>query len=118
MKANVNLTINDVRAINSELKQEYKSLGGAVKMLVNFDGLTDNLKRELRILADKQPITTAKGRANIVSNIINFAKDESGKITRKATKKEIESGCTERVEKLTFSPYWLLLQVYKIAKNR
>lgn len=118
MKANVIFSINDVRTINSELKQEYKSLGGAVKMLVNFDGLTDNLKKELRILADRQPITTAKGRANIVSNILNFAKDEAGKITRKATKKEVKSGSTERVEKTTFSPYWLLLQIYKIAKNR
>lgn len=118
MKANAIFSINDVRTINSELKQEYKSLGGAVKMLVNFDGLTDNLKKELRILADKQPITTAKGRANIVSNIIKFAKDERGKITRKATKKEIKNGCAERVEKATFSPYWLLLQIYKIAKNR
>lgn len=118
MKTNVIFSINDVRVINSELKQEYKSLGGAVKMLVNFDGLTDSLKRELRILADKQPITTAKGRANIVSNILSFAKDDSGKIMRKATKKEIESGCIERVEKTTFSPYWLLLQIYKIAKNR
>ena len=118
MKTNVTLSINDVRSINSELKKEYKSLGGAVKMLVNFDGLTDSLKRELRLLADKQPITSAKGRANIVSNVIRYAKDESGKITRKATKRERESGCAERVEKLTFSPYWLLLQVYKIAKNR
>lgn len=118
MKANVTLSISDVRSINSELKKEYKSLGGAVKMLVNFDGLTDSLKKELRLLADKQPITTAKGRANIVSNIIASAKDDSGKITRKATKKERESGCNERVEKTTFSPYWLLLQIYKIAKNR
>lgn len=118
MKTNVTLSINDVRVINSELKQEYKSLGGAVKMLVNFDGLTENLKRELRILADKQPITTSKGRANIVSNILNFAKDDSGKITRKATNKEREQGGPERVEKTSFSPYWLLLQVYKIAKNR
>lgn len=118
MKANTTFSISDIRAINSELKKEYKSLGGAVKMLVNFEGLPDNLKKELRILADKQPITTAKGRANIVSNILNFAKDESGKITRKTTKKEKESGYGDRVEKVTFSPYWLLLQIYKIAKNR
>ena len=117
MKANV-FTLSDVRVINSELKQEYKSLGGAVKMLVNFDGLTENLKKELRILADRQPITTAKGRANIVSNLLTIAKDESGKITRKATKKEIANGSTERVEKTTFSPYWVLLTIYKIAKNR
>lgn len=117
MKASV-FTLSDVRAINSELKQEYKSLGGAIKMLVNVENLPDNLKRELRILADKQPITSAKGRANIVSNLLTIAKDESGKITRKATKKEIANGSTERVEKTTFSPYWVLLTIYKIVKNR
>lgn len=117
MKANV-FTLADVRTINSDLKKEYKSIGGAVKMLVNFDSLPDSLKKELRILADKQPITSAKGRANIVSNLLSIAKDDSGKVTRKATKREIENGSSERVEKTTFSPYWVLLTIYKIVKNR
>lgn len=105
-----------VLATNATLKQEFSTLSGAVKMLVNMDNLPAEVAKVLRIKADKSPIQSAKGRHNIVANITAFAKGENTAILRKATKAEKEKGAGDFVEKATFSPFWVLQQLYKMSK--
>jgi hypothetical protein len=107
-----------VLATNATLKNEYKNLSGAVKMLVNMENLPAEVAKALRIIANNgsKAITTASSRHNIVVNITAFAKGENTAILRKATKAEIAKGASEYVEKMTFSPFWVLQQVYKMSK--
>lgn len=101
---------------NATLKQEFTTLSGAVKMLVNMEDLPKEVAQILRIKADKSPIQSAKGRHNIVANITAFAKGENDSILRKATKMEKEKGAGDYVPKTTFSPFWVLQQLYKMSK--
>lgn len=101
---------------NSTLKNEFTTLSGAVKMLVNMEDLPKEVAQILRIKADKSPIQSAKGRHNIVTNITAFAKGENDSILRKATKTEKEKGAGDYVLKTTFSPFWVLQQLYKMSK--
>jgi hypothetical protein len=101
---------------NSTLKNEFATLSGAVKMLVNMEDLPKDVAQILRIKADKSPIQSAKGRHNIVANITAFAKGENDSILRKATKADREKGSGDYVPKTTFSPFWVLQQLYKMSK--
>ena len=101
---------------NSTLKNEFTTLSGAVKMLVNMEDLPKEVAQILRIKADKSPIQSAKGRHNIVANITAFAKGDNNAILRKATKAEKEKGAEGYVPKTTFSPFWVLQQLYKMSK--
>lgn len=101
---------------NSTLKNEFTTLSGAVKMLVNMEDLPKEVAQILRIKADKSPIQSAKGRHNIVANITAFAKGENDSILRKSTKAEREKGSGDYVPKTTFSPFWVLQQLYKMSK--
>lgn len=120
MKANVNYK-EFVNATNAMLKAETKSINGAVKMLVNMENLPNDVARVLRIFAGvspkgaKLPITSKDARTNIVRKVIEVAKDRSA-LTRKATKKELENGASERVERTVFTPYWVLQQLYATTK--
>jgi hypothetical protein len=120
MKANANYR-NFVIETNSALKAETKSINGAVKMLVNMDNLPTEVAKVLRIYAGKNnkgitlPITSKDARNNIVRKVIEVAK-ERNTLTRKTTAKEREAGLPERVERTTFSPYWILQQLYTLTK--
>ena len=120
MKATTNYK-NFVIATNATLKAECKSINGAVKTLVNMDDLPTDVARVLRIYAGKNskgvalPITSKEARTNIARKVIEVAKERNA-ITRKATKKEIEAGAAERVERTTFTPYWVLQQLYATTK--
>lgn len=105
-----------VLATNSILKSEYSTLSGAVKTLCNMDNMPSEVAKALKGIADRKPITSASGRHNIVANITKFAKGDNNAILRKATKKELETGATQYVEKRSFSPYWVLQQLYKMNK--
>lgn len=105
-----------VLATNATLKNEFSTLSGAVKMLVNMEDLPKEVAQILRIKADKSPIQSAKGRHNIVANITAFAKGDNEAILRKATKADKERGAGEYVPKVTFSPFWVLQQLYKMSK--
>lgn len=105
-----------VLATNSMLKAEYSTLSGAVKTLCNMENMPTDVQKALKGIADRKPITSASGRHNIVVNITKFAKGDNTAILRKATKAEISRGATEFVEKSTFSPYWVLQQLYKMNK--
>lgn len=107
-----------VLATNATLKSEYKNLSGAVKMLVNMENLPNEVAKALRIIANNgaKAITTASSRHNIVANITAFAKGENNAILRKPTKTEAAKGAVEFVEKTTFSPFWVLQQLYKMSK--
>lgn len=110
-----------VLATNAILKEETRSINGAVKMLVNIDNLPTEVAKVLRIYAGRSskgvalPITSKEARNNIVRKVIEVAK-ERNTLTRKATKKEVENGAGERVERATFSPYWVLQQLYATTK--
>lgn len=120
MNANVNYR-DFVNGTNSMLKAETKSINGAVKMLVNMENLPNDVAKVLRIFAGvsakgaKLPITSKDARNNIVRKVIEVAK-ERNTLTRKATKKEVENGASERVERTTFTPYWVLQQLYATTK--
>lgn len=101
---------------NAELKKEVRSIGGAVKALVNFDGLNEVNKRTLRQYAGGKPIQSSAGRNSIAVAVLTFAQGEQAQVMRKATKKERESGAGEYVAKTTFSPYWVLQQLHKMRK--
>lgn len=105
-----------VLTTNATLKSEFSTLSGAVKILVNMENLPKEVAQILRIKADKSPIQSAKGRHNIVANITAFAKGENEAILRKSTKAEKEKGAGEYVTKATFSPFWVLQQLYKMSK--
>lgn len=105
-----------VLATNATLKNEFSTLSGAVKMLVNMEDLPKEVAQILRIKADKSPIQSAKGRHNIVANITAFAKGDNEAILRKSTKAEKEKGAGDYVPKTTFSPFWVLQQLYKMSK--
>lgn len=113
-------TTNDYRTNvleqNADLKKESKSIGGAVKMLVYFDGLNESNKRSLRSFAGGKPIQSSAGRNAIAVAVLNFAKGNSAHVMRKTTKKEKELGAGDFVEKTTFSPYWILQQLHKMRK--
>jgi hypothetical protein len=106
---------------NATLKKECKSINGAVKMLVNMENLTTEVAKILRIYAGKNakgvalPIASKDARNNIVRKVIEVAK-ERNTLTRKATAKELASGASERVERTTFSPFWVLQQLYTLTK--
>lgn len=120
MKANVNYK-EFVNATNATLKEETKSINGAVKMLVNMENLPADVAKVLRILAGvsskgvKLPITSKEARTNIVRKVIEVAK-ERDTLTRKATKKELSEGTSERIERTTFTPFWILQQLYATTK--
>ena len=105
-----------VLTTNANLKNEFSTLSGAVKMLVNMENLPKEVAQVLRIKADKSSIQSAKGRHNIVANITAFAKGDNAAILRKATKAEKEKGASDFVAKTTFSPFWVLQQLYKMSK--
>lgn len=113
-------TQNDYRANvldqNSALKKEAASIGGAVKTLVNFEGLNEANKRTLRQHAAGKPIQSSAGRNSIAVAVLNFAKGDQAQVMRKATKKEKEAGAGDYVPKTTFSPYWVLQQLHKMRK--
>lgn len=117
MGTNVNYQ-SFVLTTNATLKNEYKNLSGAVKMLVNMENLPTEVAKALRIIANNgsKAITTASSRHNIVANITAFAKGNNTAILRKATKAESAKGASEFVEKTAFSPFWVLQQVYKMNK--
>lgn len=114
-------TVNDYRTNvleqNAELKQEAASIGGAVKALVNFEGLNEANKKTLRQHAGGKPIQSSAGRNSIAVAVLNFAKGDQAQVMRKATKKEKEAGAGEYVPKTTFSPYWILQQLHKMRKS-
>lgn len=120
MKANLNYK-SFVLTTNALLKAESKSINGAVKTLVSMDNLPVDVARVLRVYAGKSakgvalPITSKDARNNIVRKVIEIAK-ERNTITRKTTAKERTNGAPERVERTTFSPYWVLQQLYTLAK--
>ena len=103
---------------NATLKNEVKSLQGAVKILVNMENLPGDVAKALRIAANNsgKPITTATSRNNIVVAIRNFAKGTSDNIMRKTTKAERAKGMPEQVAKESFSLFWVLKQLYKMNK--
>lgn len=105
-----------VLTTNSILKADYSTLSGAVKTLCNMDNMPIDVQKALKGIADRKPITSASGRHNIVVNITAFAKGNNTAILRKATRAEISKGANEFVEKTTFSPYWVLQQLYKMNK--
>jgi hypothetical protein len=110
-----------VIATNAALKEESKSINGAVKTLVNMENLPTDVSKILRIYAGKNnkgialPIASKEARTNIARKVIEVAK-ERNTLTRKATKREIEAGAAERVERTTFSPFWVLQQLYATIK--
>lgn len=101
---------------NSELRKEAASIGGAVKTLVNFEGLNEANRRTLRQHAEGKPIQSSAGRNSIAVAVLNFAKGEKAQVVRKATKREKEAGAGDYVPKTTFSPYWVLQQLHKMRK--
>lgn len=120
MKANADYK-NFVLTTNAILKEENKSINGAVKALVNMESLPADVARVLRGYAGRSakgvalPITSKEARNNIVRKVIEIAK-ERNTITRKATAKERTNGAPERVERTTFSPFWVLQQLYTLIK--
>ena len=120
MKATTNYK-NFVIATNATLKAECKSINGAVKTLVNMDNLPTDVARVLRIYAGKNgkgvalPITSKEARNNIARKVIEVAK-ERNTITRKATAKERANGAPEQIERTTFTPFWVLQQLYTLTK--
>lgn len=106
---------NFVLVTNADLKKEMVTLSGAVRVLIK-DELPADVTKVLRRLADKAPIQSAKGRHNIVANITAFAKGDNEVILRKAKKAEKEKGANDFVPKTTFSPFWVLQQLYKMSK--
>lgn len=120
MKANANYK-NFVLTTNAILKEESKSINGAVKMLVNMENLPLDVARVLRVYAGKSakgvtlPITNKDARNNIVRKVIEVAK-ERNTLTRKTTVKERANGASERVERTTFTPFWVLQQLYTLTK--
>lgn len=117
MRTNVNYQ-SFVIATNATLKNEVKSLQGAVKILVNMENLPTEVAKALRIAANNsgKPITTATSRNNIAVAIRNFAKGTNDNIMRKTTKAEQAKGMPEQVTKESFSPFWVLQQLYKMNK--
>ena len=120
MKTNVNYK-EFVNATNAMLKAEAKSINGAVKMLTNMENLPNDVAKVLRIFAGtsakgvKLPITSKDARNNIVRKVIEIAK-ERNTLTRKATAKERANGANDRVERTTFTPFWVLQQLYALTK--
>lgn len=120
MKANA-IYKDFVLSTNALLKEESKSINGAVKMLVNMENLPADVAKILRIYAGKNnkgialPIASKEARTNIVRKVIEVAK-ERNTITRKATAKERANGAPERVERTTFTPFWVLQQLYTLTK--
>jgi hypothetical protein len=120
MKANANYK-NFVIATNATLKAETKSINGAVKMLVNMENLPTEVAKVLRIYAGKNskgialPVASKDARNNIVRKVIEVAKERNA-LTRKTTTKERENGLPERVERTTFTPFWVLQQLYTLTK--
>jgi uncharacterized phosphosugar-binding protein len=112
---------NFVIATNATLKEECKSINGAVKTLVNMVNLPTEVAKVLRVYSGKNskgialPITSKEARTNIVRKVIEVAK-ERNTLTRKATAKELANGASDRVERTTFSPYWVLQQLYTLTK--
>ena len=110
-----------VIATNSTLKDECKSVNGAVKTLVNMENLPMEVAKILRIYAGKNskgialPIASKDARNNIVRKVLEVAK-ERDTLTRKATAKERANGAPERVERATFTPFWVLQQLYTLTK--
>lgn len=101
---------------NSKLKEEFKSIGGAVKNLVYFDELNEDNRRSLRQLANGKPYQSSAGRNNIAIALTNFAKGDNAQIMRKSNKKEKIQGAGEYVVKTTFSAFWILQQLHKMRK--
>ena len=112
---------NFVLATNAMLKEECKSINGAVKTLVNMENLPIEVAKILRVYAGKNskgvtlPITSKEARTNITRKVIEVANDRNA-LTRKATKKELEHGASERVERTVFTPFWVLQQLYTLTK--
>ena len=110
-----------VIATNATLKEECKSINGAVKALVNMENLPTEVAKVLRIYAGKNskgmalPIASKDARNNIVRKVIEVAK-ERNTLTRKATAKERANGAPERIERTTFTPFWVLQQLYTLTK--
>ena len=106
---------------NNKLKQEAKSINGAVKMLVNMEDLDADVCKILRICAKGNDskavaITSNNGRTNIARKVIAIAM-ERGTNYRKTTAKERANGITdERVLRESFSPYWVLQQLFTLTK--
>lgn len=120
MKTNVNYK-EFVNVTNAVLKSETKSINGAVKMLVNMENLPSDVAKVLRAFAGlsskgvKIPIASKEARTNIVRKVIELAK-ERDTLMRKATAKERENGAPERIERTTFTPFWVLQQLYATTK--
>lgn len=120
MKTNV-IYRSFVLATNATLKAEFKSINGSVKALVNMENLPEDVAKVLRICAkgnDAKPvaITSKAGRDNIARKVIAIA-GERGTNYRKTTAKERANGITEeRVLRETFSPYWVLQQLFTLTK--
>ena len=120
MKTNVNYK-GFVLATNAALKEESKSINGAVKTLVNMENLPVDVAKVLRIYAGKNskgvalPVSSKDARNNIVRKVIEIAK-ERNTITRKSTAKERANGAPERIERTTFTPFWVLQQLYTLTK--
>lgn len=110
-----------VNTTNALLKAETRSINGAVKLLVNMENLPEDVAKVLRIFSGKSPkgvklpITSKDARNNIVRKVIEVAK-ERNTLTRKSTTKERANGASERVERTTFTPYWILQQLYTLTK--
>lgn len=104
----------DVLAQNAMLNEEFKSIGGAVKSLVFFEGLNENNRKSLRQLAGGKSYQSSAGRNNIAIALTNFAKSDNAQIMRKSNKKEREQGAGEYVVKTTFSAFWVLQQLHKM----
>lgn len=120
MKTNVNYK-EFVIVTTATLKEECKSINGAVKMLVNMENLPGDVAKVLRAFAGlsskgvKLPITSKEARTNIVRKVIEVAK-ERNTLTRKATAKERANGAPEQIERTTFTPFWVLQQLYAATK--
>ena len=120
MKANANYK-SFVIATNATLKEESKSINGTIKTLVNMENLPPEVAKVLRVYAGRNskgvalPITSKEARNNIARKVIEVAK-ERNTITRKSTAKERANGASERVERATFSPFWVLQQLYALTK--
>lgn len=105
-----------VLATNKAIKAEYSTLTGAVKVLVMADDMPANVTRVLRMYAGGKPATSNAGRTAIAKAVADFAKGDADAITRKATAKERANGAGEYVTRDRFSPFWVLQQLYKMAK--
>lgn len=120
MEANTNYR-SFVLATNATLKAEFKSINGSVKAVVNMENLPDEVAKVLRICAKGNEakavaITSKSGRDNIARKVIAIA-SERGTNYRKTTAKERANGITEeRILRDTFSPYWVLQQLFTLTK--